>query len=85
MREKQNNSQTDCGCTTLKKFIIIYARIYFFVMAFFQNKIVQILIFSLLPMIGAFIVSFSTMGAMYPWYKEINRPSWNPPDWVSVI
>ncbi len=51
-------------------------------MGLFQNKIVQILIFSLIPLLGGWFVGFVFMGRQYPWYDEINRPSWNPPGWV---
>lgn len=51
-------------------------------MAFFDSKIVQILFFTLLPVVGGFISGFVSMGPQYPWYDEINRPSWNPPGWV---
>lgn len=51
-------------------------------MGFFENKIVQILISSLIPLIGAWIIGYGSQRNMYPWYNTINRPSWGPPDWV---
>jgi translocator protein len=51
-------------------------------MGFFQNKIVQIVIACLIPFAGGFIVSLLTQNKMYPWYNEINLPSWNPPSWI---
>ena len=51
-------------------------------MGFFDIKIVQIIIFSSIPLIGSAIFGYGAQQNMYPWYKEINRPSWGPPDWV---
>lgn len=47
-----------------------------------QNKIFQIVIACLIPLIGGWIISMTTMGEKEPWYSLIARPSWNPPDWV---
>lgn len=51
-------------------------------MGFFENKIVQILIACLIPFAGGLIVGYGSQNNMYPWYKEINRPTWGPPDWI---
>lgn len=53
--------------------------------AFFQNKIFQLVIFTLIPFIGGLIVGLTTNGSMYPWYDTINKPSFNPPSWVNFI
>lgn len=52
-------------------------------MAFFKNKIVQIIIACLIPFLGGIIISLTTMGEKEPWYSTIKRPTWNPPDWVN--
>lgn len=51
-------------------------------MGFFENKIVQILIACLIPLLGSFLIGFTAQRDMYPWYNEIKRPSWNPPGWI---
>jgi translocator protein len=51
-------------------------------MGFFQNYIVQIVIACAIPFIGAWSIGFSAQRDMHPWYDNIVRPSWGPPDWV---
>lgn len=51
-------------------------------MGFFENKIVQILIACLIPLAGAWIIGYGAQKNMYPWYNQIARPSWGPPDWI---
>jgi translocator protein len=51
-------------------------------MGFFQNKTVQIVIACLVPWVFSFIIGYSAQSNMYPWYKDIKRPTWGPPDWV---
>ncbi|KAG5678540.1 hypothetical protein PVAND_008207 [Polypedilum vanderplanki] len=51
-------------------------------MSILKNKIVQIIIACLIPLVGGLIVSMTTMGNKEPWYSTINKPSWNPKDWI---
>lgn len=51
---------------------------------FFPNKIFQIVIAVLIPFLGMLINWASgSQSNMYPWYDEIARPTWGPPDWVN--
>ena len=34
------------------------------------------------PLIGGFLGGVSTQGAINTWYKKINKPWWNPPNWA---
>lgn len=51
-------------------------------MGVFKNKIVQILIACLIPLVGSFVFGYYAQQNMYPWYKTIVRPTWGPPDWI---
>lgn len=51
-------------------------------MAFFENKIVQIIIACAIPFISSAILGYGAEQNMYPWYNEIKKPTWGPPDWA---
>lgn len=51
-------------------------------MGFFDNQFVQIAIFSSIPIFGSALFGIGAQSNMYPWYYEIVRPTWGPPDWV---
>jgi tryptophan-rich sensory protein len=42
---------------------------------------------TLLPYSGAFLGSFlgSTENQIKTWYKKLDKPKWQPPNWVSFL
>jgi tryptophan-rich sensory protein len=51
-------------------------------MGFFQNETVQIVIAFLIPWIFVAIFSYGAQDNIYPWYNQIKKPTWGPPDWI---
>ncbi|MBW2981050.1 tryptophan-rich sensory protein [Candidatus Woesearchaeota archaeon] len=46
------------------------------------RKTVIFLVSIAIPLLAGFIGSISTSGSVSTWYQTINKPSFNPPDWV---
>ena len=51
-------------------------------MSFFENKIVQTIIACVIPFVIVGILGYGSQQNMYPWFNEIVKPVWGPPDWV---
>jgi benzodiazapine receptor len=51
-------------------------------MKFFENKIVQIVIACLIPLIGGWINGYMLAGEIKTWSSQLIKPDWNPPDWI---
>lgn len=47
-----------------------------------ENKFLQILIALAIPFIFAAIFGIGSSKNMYPWYTNLERPTWTPPDWI---
>ena len=47
-----------------------------------KNKFLSFLLFALVTFSASAIGGFGTVGFKEPWYSLINKPIFNPPDWV---
>ena len=47
-----------------------------------NNKYISLAGFIIITFIASAIGSFATRITKEPWYSSINKPSFNPPDWV---
>jgi translocator protein len=47
-----------------------------------QNKIVIFVLCISIPFLAGFIGSFFTMDAIPTWYAGLNKPDFNPPNWI---
>ena len=47
-----------------------------------NNKYISLAGFIIITFIASVIGSFATRITKEPWYSSINKPSFNPPDWV---
>lgn len=47
-----------------------------------MNNALKLIISTAVPLIVGFTASFFTITAVGSWYQTINKPSWNPPDWI---
>ena len=47
-----------------------------------KNKYISLLAFMITTFAASGIGGFSTRISKEPWYSSINKPSFNPPDWV---
>ena len=47
-----------------------------------KNKFLSFLLFALVTFSASAIGGFATVGFKEPWYSLINKPIFNPPDWV---
>jgi benzodiazapine receptor len=47
-----------------------------------KNKFLSFLLFALVTFSASAIGGFATVGFKEPWYSLINKPLFNPPDWV---
>ena len=48
----------------------------------FKNKFLSFLIFIFVTFSASFIGSIATITSKEPWYSNLNKSSFNPPDWV---
>jgi len=47
-----------------------------------MNKFLKLLVSLALPQIAGLLGAFFTITSVQSWYLTINRPSWNPPNWL---
>ena len=47
-----------------------------------KNKYTSLLSFIIITFAASAIGGFSTRISKEPWYSSINKPSFNPPDWI---
>ena len=47
-----------------------------------KNKIISFLIFTIITYSASFIGGIATYSSKEPWYSTLNKPIFNPPDWV---
>ena len=45
-------------------------------------KIVRLVVAVAIPLIAGFLGSVFTMPSIPTWYAAINKPAWNPPNWI---
>jgi len=45
-------------------------------------KIVRLVVAVAIPLVAAFLGSVFTMPSIPTWYAAINKPAWNPPNWI---
>lgn len=47
-----------------------------------MNRIIKLTISIVLPMLVGFTASLFTRPEIEGWYRALQRPEWNPPDWL---
>ena len=47
-----------------------------------QGKLSALVILILLPIIGGSLVGFITSRSVSSWYPTLQKPTWNPPNWI---
>jgi translocator protein len=47
-----------------------------------MNNIIKLIIAIAIPLAIGALGSYFTMPAVNGWYQTINKPSWNPPNWI---
>ena len=47
-----------------------------------KNKIVTFILFLSITFSASFIGAFATISFKEPWYSSLNKPTFNPPDWI---
>jgi translocator protein len=47
-----------------------------------KNKFISFLLFGLITYSASLIGGLATISFMEPWYSSLNKPSFNPPDWI---
>jgi translocator protein len=47
-----------------------------------MNNVVKLIIAIAIPLIVGGISGFFTVSSVGGWYQTINKPSWNPPNWI---
>lgn len=47
-----------------------------------MNRILKLIISIALPLLVGFTASLFTRPEIEGWYRLLNRPEWNPPDWL---
>lgn len=45
-------------------------------------KIVRLVVAVAIPLVAGFLGSVFTMPSIPTWYAAINKPAWNPPNWI---
>ena len=48
----------------------------------FKNKFLSFCLFALITYSASFIGAFATINFKDPWYYLLNKPYFNPPDWI---
>ena len=48
----------------------------------FKNKFLTFISFLSITFVASIIGSISTINYKDPWYSLLNKPSFNPPDWI---
>ena len=47
-----------------------------------KNKLLTFILFLLITFLASLIGGLATINFMNPWYSLLNKPAFNPPDWV---
>ena len=47
-----------------------------------MSRIAKLIISILIPLVVGFTSSFFTASGVSTWFQTIEKPSWNPPNWV---
>lgn len=50
-----------------------------------ELTIFEVIIALIHPLFICFLFGYGSDKGMYPWYGELKRPSWAPPDWIFQI
>ena len=48
----------------------------------FKNKFLSFIIFAIITFSASFIGAIATFTSKEPWYSELSKPVFTPPDWV---
>ena len=50
-----------------------------------MSRIAKLIISILIPLVVGFTSSFFTASGVSTWFQTIEKPSWNPPNWVFAL